>query len=53
LKRRSDLPDTSDSEQSGTVDPEERDVGPAVSSPAQKAEERQEEMEESGEENPA
>jgi hypothetical protein len=50
-KRRSDLSQTDNSEQSGTVDPDEQDVDLAVSSPAEQAQERQEEMEESGQEN--
>jgi hypothetical protein len=45
------LSQTGNSEQQGTVDTDEQDVDPAGSSPAEKAEERQEEMEESGQEN--
>jgi hypothetical protein len=46
-----DLSQTDNSEQSGTVDPDEQDADPAGSSPAEQAQERQEEMEESGQEN--
>jgi hypothetical protein len=53
LKRRTDLSQTGNSEQHGTVDPDEQDDDAAVSSPAERAQERQEEMEESGQENPA
>ena len=42
---------TDNREQPGTVDPDEQDVDPAGSSPAEQAQERQEEMEESGQEN--
>jgi hypothetical protein len=45
------LSETANSEQPGTVDPDEQDVDPAGSSPAEQAQERQEEMEESGQEN--
>jgi hypothetical protein len=53
LKRRTDLSQTGNGEQPGAADSDEQDVDPAVSSPAEQAQERQDEMEESGQENPA
>ena len=46
------MSDTGDS-QPETVDPDEKGVDPADHSPAEQAQKRQEEMEESGQENPA
>jgi hypothetical protein len=53
VKRRRDVSEAGNSEQPGIVDPDEQDVDPAISSPAEQAQERQKEMEESGQENPA
>jgi hypothetical protein len=53
VKGRSDVSEAGNSEQPDIVDPDEQDVDPAVSSPAEQAQERQKEMEESGQENPA
>ena len=47
------LSDTDETEQSGTPDSDEQDVDAATRSPAEQAQERQKEMEESGQENPA
>lgn len=46
------LSEAEETEQSRTADPDEQDVDAATRSPAEQAQERQKEMEESGQENP-